>query len=193
MAFKNIDIRVKLEVMKECAQNGFDSLSTKRIAQKLKVSEPTLYAHFHTKDNLLLETFAEAWSQLPHFLVLPPSYEEADNFFPLYKEKIQEAIDNPIPVTYITNYLISDYYSRSKKEADSIQKVYREEVKEGIHKLNPSLDQNHLLSLVDQFILNAVTHIYYIVHHLPLEERDEFIHFMYRVRFFGILNVIKYE
>jgi AcrR family transcriptional regulator len=72
-AIKNIEKKILGEVMKEAFKNGIAAVSTKEVAHKLHISEPVIFAHFETKQNLMVKTFEEAWNALPHTVAFPAS------------------------------------------------------------------------------------------------------------------------
>ncbi|MCI2111668.1 MAG: TetR/AcrR family transcriptional regulator [Bacilli bacterium] len=54
---RNLDARIIKLTIHYGATNGIDNISTKRIAKDLKITEPTIYVHFKTKERLLLAAY----------------------------------------------------------------------------------------------------------------------------------------
>jgi AcrR family transcriptional regulator len=61
---RNIDQRIINRAIEEGAAKGIDGISTKKIASLLRITEPTIYVHFGTKDNLLKEAYQTAVATL---------------------------------------------------------------------------------------------------------------------------------
>jgi AcrR family transcriptional regulator len=61
---RNIDQRIINRTIEEGAAKGIDGISTKKIASLLRITEPTIYVHFGTKDNLLKEAYKTAVATL---------------------------------------------------------------------------------------------------------------------------------
>lgn len=54
---ENIDRKIIKQTIKLGALNGLDHISTIELASKLSISEGTIFVHFKTKDNLVLEAY----------------------------------------------------------------------------------------------------------------------------------------
>jgi len=50
--------------MKRTRKNGIAAISTKEAAHRVGISEPAIFVHFKTKQNLMIRTFEEAWTAL---------------------------------------------------------------------------------------------------------------------------------
>lgn len=61
---RNVDQRIINRTIEEGAAKGIDGISTKKIASLLRITEPTIYVHFGTKDNLLKEAYKTAVATL---------------------------------------------------------------------------------------------------------------------------------
>jgi AcrR family transcriptional regulator len=59
---RNVDDRILCRTIVEGAENGVQGISTKKIASALRISEPTIYIHFKTKDNLINAAYQKAFS-----------------------------------------------------------------------------------------------------------------------------------
>lgn len=81
----------RLEEMKEkilrsaitlIARKGFHNTKTKEIAKKAKITEPTLYAYFDSKDNILAGIFEKGCAELNTAIVNSmKNFEQARNFW----------------------------------------------------------------------------------------------------------------
>lgn len=58
---KDIEERILRQVTLAAATEGLGFVSTKRIADRLKISEPVIFTHFKTKENLLLKAYQRAF------------------------------------------------------------------------------------------------------------------------------------
>lgn len=115
-AIRNIEKKILSEVMKETYKNGIAAVSTKEVARKLHISEPVIFAHFETKQNLMTKAFEEAWCAFPHTVAFPSTVKKEDDqvAFMRYKEKVNSALQNPIQLIYIADFINSRYYSYSE-------------------------------------------------------------------------------
>jgi hypothetical protein len=100
------------EVMKEAMEKGPGNVSTKRVAETIKVSEPAIFAHFPTKATLMNATFVKAWNTM--FIEPSFSYEEyncmpEENFRKKIDEDLKRQLKQKKEVAFITNYVHSEY------------------------------------------------------------------------------------
>ncbi len=51
---RNLDNRILKKTVIHGAEFGIDEISTKKIAEEIGITEPTIYVHFNTRNNLLL-------------------------------------------------------------------------------------------------------------------------------------------
>ena len=189
---KNLDQKILQEVMNQTYEKGIQNVSTKRIATKLKISEPTIFAHFQTKKNLMLSAFAEAWSVIPHLLVLPTVSEEKEDSYQQYREKVMFAYENLKATHYVASYVRSAYFKETQKECRNIQKLYRLKVEKAICDLNPNIqyDSSALPFLVDNFIESSINNINYVCGFNSSMD-ENILRFIYRTRFFGFIYALK--
>lgn len=61
---RNIDDRILYRTIAEGAENGIHGISTKKVASALRISEPTIYIHFKTKENLVSAAYQKAFSEV---------------------------------------------------------------------------------------------------------------------------------
>jgi AcrR family transcriptional regulator len=107
----NVEKKIMDEVLREDFKYGIYSLSTKAIAAHLKISEPVIFSHFKTKQNLLDRTFEYAFMQVNVPSRIPSvdsiiAYDGQERFVRFFKEALEE----PECVMYAENYLHSSYY-----------------------------------------------------------------------------------
>ncbi len=51
---RNLDNRILKKIVAHGAEYGIDEISTKEVAEEIGITEPTIYVHFHTRNNVLL-------------------------------------------------------------------------------------------------------------------------------------------
>lgn len=61
---KNTEKKTLTQAMKRTRKNGIAAISTKEAAHRVGISEPAIFVHFKTKQNLMIRTFEEAWTAL---------------------------------------------------------------------------------------------------------------------------------
>jgi AcrR family transcriptional regulator len=107
----DIDERIMDEVMKSAMRQGLCFVSTKRIAAKLKISEPVIFAHFKTKQGLLDASFKRAWMNFlgnEGFAIeeATPLADLYDSFSKLVRTKLRRKKE----IVFINYYFASTYY-----------------------------------------------------------------------------------
>lgn len=117
---RNIDERILNKTIAEGARAGIEGVSTKKIASALRITEPTIYVHFQTKDNLLKEAFAKAQKAV----------------FSLPFQPIEEAIDLDN-----VQHNIELILSQSKAYPDQIIYIYNYRHQKGFRADNPSTSE----------------------------------------------------
>jgi AcrR family transcriptional regulator len=101
---RNIDQRIINRTIEEGAAKGIDGISTKKIASLLRITEPTIYVHFGTKENLLKEAYKSAVDTLYNIVGLS-SEDNLDVVAPHNFTIIgQQAQTHPNEVIYVFNY-----------------------------------------------------------------------------------------
>lgn len=107
---ETVDQEIMDEVMKMTMKVGTGLVSTKEIAKKLGFSEPVIYAHFKTKQDLMDATFVYCWKPFAegHFFDVGPSLP-ADRPFEYYKPYILESLSYKKQLVYASHYLASSY------------------------------------------------------------------------------------
>jgi AcrR family transcriptional regulator len=118
---KNLDERILKKVIQEGAENGIEGVSTKRIASELGITEPTIYVHFKTKNNLLLSAFEKDdcffYSNLKkfHFHSDEEAFDHA--FTECVSDLIERAFAYREEVMYSFYYRHSSYFETSEHQA----------------------------------------------------------------------------
>jgi AcrR family transcriptional regulator len=112
---KNVDTKIMDEVIKENFRYGIASISTKDLARRIHISEPVIFAHFKTKQNLMNRTFEYAWSKVPERAIFPtPDIDINDpKVYQVYVARFQELLSRPKEVVYGDSYYHSSYYDFS--------------------------------------------------------------------------------
>ena len=101
---RNIDQRILNRTIEEGAAKGIDGISTKKIASLLRITEPTIYVHFGTKEKLLKEAYKSAVDTLYNIVGLS-SEDNLDVVAPHNFAIIgKQAQEHPDEVIYIFNY-----------------------------------------------------------------------------------------
>jgi AcrR family transcriptional regulator len=101
---RNIDQRILKRTIEEGAEKGIDGISTKKIASLLRITEPTIYVHFGTKENLLKAAYENAVDTLYNIVGLSADDnldEVAPHNFTIIGKQAQE---HPSEVIYVFNY-----------------------------------------------------------------------------------------
>jgi AcrR family transcriptional regulator len=187
---KNIEGKIIAEVMREAFKNGIAAVSTKEVAAKLHISEPVIFAHFQTKQNLMTKTFETAWNSWPHTVAFPLNLTEEDDAeaYNKYKEKVQTCTAQPIPFIYTYEFINSRYYKYS--DVQRVEGHFREEIVEIFHTINPKMPPKDLDLLAERFIESSITSISHIIlgHH-PSD--DETMSMFWGARIYGFVGVLK--
>jgi AcrR family transcriptional regulator len=101
---RNLDQRILLRTIFEGGKYGIDSISGKRIAAFLRITEPTIYVHFQSKKNLLAKAYQLAVAHLYGSL----EAEECDNLEEFLSDDLifiaQQAKKYPNDVLYVFGY-----------------------------------------------------------------------------------------
>jgi len=188
-AIKNIEKKILGEVIKEAFKNGIAAVSTKEVAHKLHISEPVIFAHFETKQNLMVKTFEEAWNALPHTVAFPASVKPEDDqaAFQKYKEKVAIALANPVKLIYIADFFSSRYYSYS--EVLRVEGQYRNDISACFAHINPKIPKRDLDLLAERFIESSITSLSHVVlgHH---PHDDETLLLYWSARIYGFVGAL---
>ncbi len=186
---KNLDQNIIHEVMEMSYEGGLSLLSTKKIAARLKISEPTIFAHFGTKAKLLLAAFAEAWSLAPVDFVLPGEDGDEESY-KVFREHCIGASENPLACRYVANFMKSDYYHRYFEEAKSIMKVFWDKVTALIRGRDPTIDDRHCEMLATIFVESAVAN-HNSICDLNLSQEECYLRTLYECRYYGFTYLLK--
>jgi AcrR family transcriptional regulator len=188
----NIDKKIVREVWRESVKYGIESVSTKEISQKLKISEPVIFTHFKTKKNLMLSAFEEAWRLLPDRNVIPTKLINGDEeeAFSNFKEIVRLCTANPSPIIYANQFVNSSYFS--KKEAGPIMSSYEQELKRNFGSINPKITPNYLENLSDLAISGLLNSLSRIVLG-QFGKDDESLCVVWGTIVYGFVGVLKME
>lgn len=148
---KNLDEKIVEVVLAQAFSGSLCSVSTKRIAQRLHVSEATIFAHFPSKKSLLQKTFQAAWRVFPEGLSFPAdiSLPAEKTAFRVYADKVRFALRKPMAASYIAQYFLSRNYSPS---ADRIyEEPFRSLARERLLRVYPERDPAELEFLLDRY------------------------------------------
>lgn len=188
-AIRNIEKKILSEVMKETYKNGIAAVSTKEVARKLHISEPVIFAHFETKQNLMTKAFEEAWCAFPHTVAFPSTVKKEDDqvAFMRYKEKVNSALQNPIQLIYIADFINSRYYSYS--EVLRVENDYRKAVCACFASINPNVPPKDLDLLAERFIESSITSLSHVIlgHH---PHDDETLLLYWSARIYGFVGAL---
>jgi len=109
---QNIDGKIQNEIIRETFRHGASSISTIVIAKHLHISEPVIFAHFSTKQNLMDQTFAYAWHRIPEKAIFPtPDIDIRDpKVYSIYIERFKQVLSYPKELVFVESYQHSAYY-----------------------------------------------------------------------------------
>jgi AcrR family transcriptional regulator len=117
---RNVEKKIMNALIDASFANGIDSVSTKSMAAHLHISEPVIFSHYHTKQNLMDAGCFEAIAQIPYYGVLP-SAEVDINSQALSDKKVKEVKDlvsHKKEIAYYLAYTHSSYCNEEvRKEA----------------------------------------------------------------------------
>lgn len=89
-------------------------ISTKDVARRLHISEPVIFSHFKTKQNLIDQTFLYAWTKMPERVIFPlPDVDIRDpKVYEIYMTRFNEVLSCPKELVYLDAYYHSSYYRK---------------------------------------------------------------------------------
>ena len=129
---RNLDERILKRTIHYGAVDGAGNISTKRIAKDLRVTEPTIYVHFKTKENLLLSAFVYCIQNIydAEYIKKAASAENAEHLDEEILRLLQKGKANSEEIIYAFNYRHSVYYAptgseESKDYLDLFHKLVR--------------------------------------------------------------------
>jgi AcrR family transcriptional regulator len=110
--------RILDEVMRQTARGGTDYVSTKEVAKKLGISEPTIFLHFPTKQDLMNAAFKCAWDRFNANPAYPLASDKTKKVsFDDFKPIIDLKLENKKEIIYLHHYKASGYYQHDFYEA----------------------------------------------------------------------------
>jgi AcrR family transcriptional regulator len=115
---RNLDERILKRTVHYGTVDGAGNISTKRIAKDLRVTEPTIYVHFKTKENLLLSAFTYCIQDIYdiEYIKKVSNLENTDHLDSELLRLLQKGKDNSEEIVYAFNYRHSVYYTPSDTE-----------------------------------------------------------------------------
>lgn len=110
----NVDFKIMDEVIKETTKYGIACISTKELARRIHISEPVIFAHFGTKQNLMDRTFEYAWKQIPERAIFPKASDQVNDpeVYNLYIARFQELLKYPKVLIFGDAYYHSYFYNK---------------------------------------------------------------------------------
>lgn len=110
----NVDGKIMDEVIRETFKYGIAMISTKDVARRLHISEPVIFSHFKTKQNLIDQTFVAAWSKMPVRVIFPTPDVDIRNpiIYEAYIARFDEVLSYPKELVYLDSYYHSSYYRK---------------------------------------------------------------------------------
>jgi AcrR family transcriptional regulator len=108
----NVDEKILEEVIRETFRYGVAMISTKKVAKHLHISEPVIFAHFKTKQNLIDQTFAYAWNKIPGGDFFPPADNPVTDpsISNRYLDQFREILSYPKELVFCDAYYHSSYF-----------------------------------------------------------------------------------
>lgn len=131
----------QIEIM-EAATNriskyGIQNLTIKTLAEDIGLSEPALYRHFKSKNEILLsllEYFKVGINQRIQSLTFQPSDTESDRLKAVFNSHFQSFTDKPAVISVIFAESIFHYDEGLSIKVSEIMKLMQDYVKENIRK-----------------------------------------------------------
>ena len=178
----NLEAKILSAVLKINAKDGFSNISTKKIAKKLAISEPVIFAHFNTKQGLLDASFRYAWKLIAPSFGTPRSLliRDSREGLRIYREKTDLLLHEfKLPLLYVYDYLNS---SCSQSEfADQVMADTRCMIEEYFKSQAPSFTAYDLDLIAKQNIHLSLVYLVEILRNkLVRSERSEAIYYTLR-------------
>ncbi|WP_440896984.1 TetR/AcrR family transcriptional regulator [Amphibacillus sp. Q70] len=146
-------------VVEEIKENGYLTISMRKIAKKYNITGTALYRHFHNKDELLQHALVQVSQDI--YLKYQVEIEELSEEKPTVKQKLtrlgEVLLNQSVKDTNLMDFLFfSDYARSSYKEQHNTPFVFLEEYKNLIHQakeeFNPHIDEGTLFIELWAFI-----------------------------------------
>lgn len=152
---RNLDERILNRAIYYGAEKGISNVSTKKIAFDLKITEPTIYVHFKTKNNLLKEAFKKA-SKTAFLVVESEDMSTPDKVGEVFKHHFYEVLNqakaHKLEVIYSFNFrncpLYEPHYDAFFDPLETIKKAILVAYHHG---------KNETWSLIDSIVSDLVT------------------------------------
>ena len=109
----NIERKILKQTIKLGALNGLDHISTIEIAQKVGISEGTIFVHFKTKENLIFESYKFCENIIKSKLIdMFNKAETMEELYDCWSGIVEVLVDKFNIATFLYNYFISKYFVR---------------------------------------------------------------------------------
>jgi AcrR family transcriptional regulator len=140
------------------AAEGFDHISTKRIAEEAGVSEGLIFRHYSSKDSLLLAILEKGLAQVAPTLQPMVALGEKDNAIDLHLKLTAEALKNNIAFWQLMHalrfnrrvqQLIGEQTEQGRKMITDLLRNYFKR----IGKTNPKMEAQLYFAIVDGIAL----------------------------------------
>jgi AcrR family transcriptional regulator len=159
-ALKDIDTKIFKEVIKTVFKTGLGDVSTKKIAQKLGISEPVIFSHFKTKVGLLNATYEYCFNIFNLSFNVPSTPVPFEDLWTLYAPYFNEAMNHPQELVYVSSFKHSQFYDPEFIEKTEIGAWNR--LKPIFQKYWPDATDDQIRMLTERMaesFLGAATHI----------------------------------
>ncbi len=182
--------RILNEVISVGASRSFHEMSVSKIAERLHISDATIYGYFHNKKNLLKEAFLEAWNILPgDVLCFNVTKENNSPLETIWKHTRECSMSNNLaPLQFVIHYLESSY-----RDEKMLEELYRPHFERFQKKLPEShLDFTESVQMTDLFVIVTLS-IVLLVCRSPLERfKPMLLKEVYQLENEGIKRIIAY-
>lgn len=133
--FSERQIEIMEAATKRISKYGIQNLTIKTLAEDIGLSEPALYRHFKSKNEILkslLEYFKTEIYQRMQSLIFQPSDTESDKLKAVFNAHFQAFADKPAVISVIFAESIFHYDESLSEKVSEIMKLMQDYVKENI-------------------------------------------------------------
>lgn len=138
----NIEKKIIKQTIRLGALNGVDHISTIELAEKLGISEGTIFVHFKTKENLIYEAYKSAGLFLKDSVYSDlVKVETFDDLYLCWKKIVDLLFEKPNLTKFLYNFFISKYLIKFafRSEINEINFVNKWLTKSGNHPVSDNL------------------------------------------------------
>jgi AcrR family transcriptional regulator len=191
---KDIEERILQQVTHEAATEGLGFVSTKRIAESLKISEPVIFSHFQTKENLLLKAYQRAFALYEDaFLpsIIAPEKSTAEERERKREEAINSLLDNHREeMVFIGQYQACQGLHLPANVRETPKEI-REALMKAFQKMG-KVSEEDLALLSDFYLMNSFFCLSSLAR-LPRLDDPSSRAFIDKIVFFGLYKSLKKE